>query len=78
MSERKAIPFDRSRAVCASNVLAIDDGYYPEEFPLARHVPMRMPDLLVYGRVAIYGLLVAESGRLAFLGSAVFGNWVAN
>lgn len=45
---------------------------------MARPVPMRMPDLLVYGRVAIYGLLVAESGRLAFLGSAVFGNWVAN
>lgn len=39
---------------------------------------MRMPELLVYGRAALCGLLLAESARLAFVGSAAFGSWVTN
>ncbi|WP_054021802.1 P-loop NTPase fold protein [Piscinibacter sakaiensis] len=39
---------------------------------------MRMPELLVYGRAALYGFLLAESARLAFLGSATFGRWVGD
>lgn len=41
-----------------------------------RHAPMRMPELLVYGRATLAGLLLAESARLAFLSSAAFGNWL--
>jgi len=35
-----------------------------------------MPELLVYGRATLAGLLLAESARLAFLSSAAFGNWL--
>lgn len=45
---------------------------------MARHAPIRMPELLVYGRAALCGLLLAESARLAFLCSAAFGNWVTD
>lgn len=43
-----------------------------------RPPPMRMPELLVYGRAVLFGLVLAESARLAFLGSVAFGNKVAN
>lgn len=39
---------------------------------------MRMPEFLVYARAALCGLLLAESARLAFLGSAAFGSWLTN
>jgi hypothetical protein len=39
---------------------------------------MRMPELLVYGRAALHGLTLAEVGRLVFLGSKMFGQWVAD
>lgn len=52
------------------------NNYYPEEIPVARHAPMRMPEFLVYGRAALFGLLLTESARLAFLVSASFGKWV--
>jgi hypothetical protein len=45
---------------------------------VARLAPMRMPELLVYGRAALYGLLLAESARFAFIGSAKFGQWVGD
>lgn len=45
---------------------------------MTRRAPMRMPELLVYGRAALCGLLLAESARLAFLGSTAFGNWLTN
>lgn len=45
---------------------------------MPRHAPMRMPELLVYGRATIAGLLLAESARLAFLGSAAFGKWLTS
>ena len=45
---------------------------------MARNVPIRMPEILVYGRTSLYGLLLAETIRIAFLGSAEFGNWLIN
>lgn len=45
---------------------------------MKRHAPMRMPELLVYGRAALCGLLLAEGARLTFLASAEFGNWVTD
>lgn len=45
---------------------------------MERHAPIRMPELLLYGRAALCGLLLAESARLAFLGSAAFGSWLTD
>lgn len=39
---------------------------------------MRMPELQVYCRAVLCGLLLAETARLAFLSSLKFGNWIAS
>lgn len=39
---------------------------------------MRMPELLVYGRTVLYGLVLAEVARLALLASATFGRRVSD
>ncbi|MGE0350884.1 P-loop NTPase fold protein [Hydrogenophaga sp.] len=39
---------------------------------------MRMPELLVYGRMVISGFLLAEGFRLAFLASSAFGYWISD
>lgn len=45
---------------------------------MEKHTPLRMPELLLYGRAALCGLLLAETARLAFLGGTAFGNWVTD
>lgn len=49
-----------------------------QEIPVATNTPIRMPEILVYGRTIFCGLVLAEITHVAFIGSAGFGNWLAN
>lgn len=45
---------------------------------MVKNTPIKMPELLLYGRAVLFGLLLAECARIAFLGSVAFGNWTTS
>lgn len=49
-----------------------------KKIPMAKNAAIRMPEILMYGRTAIYWLLLAEIARISFLGSIEFGKYLNN